>query len=86
MFTDPPNGYASVAIIRGDFSRFGDYVDNPGESTRRFVWRAPFYPIDGMNEYGVVISPMSLPSGDGISDPGKRTLHLLYLIQNFLVY
>ncbi len=86
VFTDPPNGYASVAIIRGDFSHFGNYIDNPGEGTRRFVWRAPFYPIDGMNEYGVVISPMSLPSGDGISDPSKRTLHLLHLIRLVLDY
>ena len=86
VFTDPPNGYASVAIIRGDFSNFGDYIANPCEGTRRFIWRAPYYPIDGMNEYGVVISPMSLPPGDGISDPGKRTLHLLYLIRLVLDY
>jgi hypothetical protein len=84
LFTDPPGRYASVSMV--DISYLGyarsEYPDkNPGG-----LLRSPFLPFDGMNEKGLAIGMMALPSANGPNDPQKQTVSSLMIIRLMLDY
>jgi hypothetical protein len=60
LYTDPPDGYASVSLV--DLSLAGLSVDQDIAglpiSERTKLLYAPFLPCDGMNEHGVAIGTM----------------------------
>lgn len=86
LFTFPPNGYASVSFV--DLSYLGFYskssVLNP--DSRQRLLRAPYYPFDGMNEFGLTIGLMSVPSSAPPVDPNKATITSLNAIRLVLDY
>ena len=84
LFTDPPDGYASVAMV--DISYLGYTGDTIGFFERTALAHAPYIPFDGMNEMGVAVGMMALPYGNGQRDPALRTLEDLEVIRMVLDY
>jgi hypothetical protein len=88
LFTDPPGGYASVAMVNLAFLGYrGQDVlhlnDLPLED-RKDLLDAPALPIDGMNEQGLAIGMAAVPSGDMQADPSKQTIGSLGIIREIL--
>ncbi|MBN2207476.1 MAG: linear amide C-N hydrolase [Candidatus Aminicenantes bacterium] len=71
MWTDPPKGFASVSLnIAVEIEL---YLDNPTEEHIQWVLEYPYWCFDGMNEYGVAVSGLSV-EGERVYDPDKITL------------
>jgi hypothetical protein len=68
LFTHPEDGYASVAMVDGTFF---------GVKEESFVLdnlaSVPYFPFDGMNEYGLAIG-MNSAGARSIKDPNKKTI------------
>jgi hypothetical protein len=84
LFTDPPDGYASVSMV--DISYLGVQGDVDSEQERQSLLHAPFLPFDGMNERGLAVGMMAIAHAEGGRDPAKRTLGSLELIRLLLDY
>jgi hypothetical protein len=76
LFTDPPDGYASVSLV--DLNQFGA---DPGDDLRSFsLWNrlnllaAPLLPTEGMNEYGLTIAKADVPIYAMPHDPSKEPM------------
>ena len=88
LFTDPPDGYASVSMVDIAYFGFGEarahgLTDLPlGE--RRALLNAPLLPFDGMNEHGLAVGMAAVPPGQMRSDPGKETIGSLMAIRQML--
>lgn len=72
MYTDPPNGYASVSLNIAD--SIDRYLDDPSKQNIRDVLEYPYLTLDGMNEYGVAITPFYI-EGEEVYDPGKININ-----------
>jgi len=91
LFTDPPDGYASVSII--DIMYLGisandvmSLTDLPLER-RTALLAAPSMPADGMNEYGLAIGMAAVPetsTNDTGYDPSKPTIGSIGMIREVL--
>ena len=84
LFTDPPGRYSSVSMVDISYlgySKSDDPQKNPGA-----LMMSPFLPFDGMNEKGLAIGMMALPSANGPNDPKKRTVNSLMIIRLMLDY
>jgi hypothetical protein len=84
LFTVPPDGYASVSMV--DISYLGYGKNDPSWIDRPRLLRAPYLPFDGMNERGVTIGMMAVPSADPGEDPQKVTISSLQAIRLMLDY
>ncbi len=88
LFTDPPDGYASVSMV--DIAYLGFGGDRAGTLTamplaeRRSLLDAPFLPFDGMNEHGLAIGMAAVPPGQMRSDPDKETIGSLMMMREVL--
>lgn len=73
LFTDPPDGYASVSLVDLYYLGLEGMQEIPW--SKRFVLlAAPYATIDGMNECGVAIAQNAVPERDTPKDPNKPTL------------
>ncbi len=73
LFTDPPDGYASVSMVDLYYLGLEGMQEIPW--SKRFVLlAAPYATIDGMNECGVAIAQNSVPRRDTPTDPNRPTL------------
>jgi len=71
LYTDPPDGYASVSLcVAIDID---SYLENSTEENIQWVLEYPFWPFDGMNEYGVSISGLNV-EGEVVYYPDKISL------------
>jgi hypothetical protein len=84
LFTDPPDGYASVSMV--DISYLGYGAEEPSWENRTALLDAPYLPFDGMNEAGLAIGMMAVPYADGGRDPQKVTISDLHAIRLMLDY
>jgi hypothetical protein len=84
LFTDPPNGYASISMV--DISYLGFDNDYPTEEEKQNLLTAPYLPFDGMNEKGFAVGMMAVPSSQIYYDPDKVTLSSLEIIRLLLDY
>ena len=88
LFTDPPDGYASVSMV--DIAYLGFGGDKAGTlldlplAERRSLLDAPFLPFDGLNEHGLAIGMAAVPPGQMQPDPGKETIGSLGVIRQML--
>jgi hypothetical protein len=87
LFTDPPDGYASVSLVDIAYLGFGkgagDLTDLPlGE--RRALLQAPFLPFDGMNELGLVVGMAAVPEQPIPPSADKETVDSLLVIRRIL--
>lgn len=81
LFTNPPKGYAAVTIV--DIAYLGKNlkIDNTLKSRLSFLG-APYCPVDGMNEYGLAVSCLSVGFyGNMNIDPQKPTINDYDLIR-----
>jgi hypothetical protein len=77
LFTNPEGGYRSISQIRSDFTLSWDFYDNPENNLfRNSVLGAAYCPFDGMNEFGLCVSPMYVDS-DLVIDPEKISISIL---------
>jgi hypothetical protein len=71
LYTDPPDGFASISLcVAVDIE---SYLENPTEENTQWVLEYPYWPFDGMNEYGVAISGLNV-QGEAVFDPDKISL------------
>jgi hypothetical protein len=88
VFTDPPEGYASVSVV--DIA----YLGFQGERSqallelslvdRAALLSASTMPFDGMNERGLVVGMTAVPPGGMRPDPEKQTIDSLGIIWQIL--
>jgi hypothetical protein len=88
LFTDPPDGHASVTMVDIAYLGFGGtragiLTDLP-LIERRALLRAPFLPFDGMNEHGLVVGMAAVPPGQMRHNPDKETIGSLMVIRKML--
>ena len=88
LFTDPPDGYASVSMVDIAYlgcggSKAGTLIDLPLVE-RRGLLNAPFLPFDGMNEHGLAIGMAAVLPGQMRRDPDKETIGSLMVIRKML--
>jgi hypothetical protein len=84
LFTDPPNAYASVFMVNLYYLGYRDGLmpeDHP-----YFLLQAPYFPFDGMNEHGLAVGIMTVPTFEPDVDPAKPTLYTLELMRFLLDY
>jgi len=82
LFTHPPQGYDSVSMV--DISYLGLSGDEPLWSDRLRLLDAPYWPFDGMNERGLAVGMMAVPSAQAGSDSRKVTIDSLAAIRLLL--
>jgi hypothetical protein len=88
LFTDPPDGYASVSMVDIAYLGFEDDVvrrlnDLPLEERQALLY-TPFMPFDGMNERGLVVGMAAVPGSAMPHDSGKETIDSLEVIREIL--
>jgi Acyl-coenzyme A:6-aminopenicillanic acid acyl-transferase len=91
LFTDPPDGYASVSMVDLTFLGFSPATarslnDLPLEE-RTALLSAPSMPFDGMNEYGLTIAMAAVPEAyldDASYDASKPTTGSIGIIREVL--
>jgi hypothetical protein len=87
LFTDPPDGYASVSMVDIAYlvekDRAKSLADLP-MAEREPLLAVPFWPFDGMNEHGLVVGMAAVPESEMPNDPGKETIGSLAVIREML--
>jgi hypothetical protein len=88
LFTDPPDGYASVSMVDIEYLGFGgdrsaSLLDLPLDQ-RRALLETPALPFDGMNERGLAIGMAAVPPGEMRPDPDKKTTDQLGIMREIL--
>jgi hypothetical protein len=88
VFTDPPDGYASVSMVDMAYLDLGEealfnLTGLPLEE-RVGLLDAPLIPFDGMNEHGLAIGMAAVPPGGMQADPSKETYGSLGIIRVML--
>ncbi|MHC4587483.1 MAG: carcinine hydrolase/isopenicillin-N N-acyltransferase family protein, partial [Planctomycetota bacterium] len=73
LFTEPPNGYASVSMVDLYYLGLEGMQEIPW-SKRFILLGSPYATIDGMNECGVAIAQNAVPKRNTPKDPNKLTL------------
>ncbi len=84
LFTDPPNGYASISMV--DISYLGYDRDDASWADHTQLLSAPYLPFDGLNERGLAVGLMAVPTADGGEDPQKVTIGTLHVVRVLLDY
>jgi hypothetical protein len=88
LFTDPPDGYASVSMVDIEYLDFestdvGNIADLPIDEMIGLL-EAPYLPFDGMNEHGLAIGMAAVPSGNVQPDANKEAIGSLGIIRQML--
>lgn len=88
LFTDPPDGYASVSMVDIEYLGFAgnrakNLVNLPISELQALLY-APALPFDGMNEQGLVVGMAAVPPGEMRHDPNKNTIGQLAVIREIL--
>ena len=74
LFTDPPDGFASVSMVDLDYFGFSrNNLPDQAQNNRQLL-DTPWLPFDGMNEKGVTIGIMAINHAEPPSDPKKKTI------------
>ena len=83
---DPPDGYASIALVR-----MRDFGYEPGVDFDDLVFldkiallEAVYHPPDGINEWGVVAGLASTPAAGFQPDPEKKSIWITVLVREIL--
>jgi hypothetical protein len=82
LLTEPPDGFSSLSMVDLHYCGFAGGVtlrEVQAQSDR--LRQAPYVPFDGVNEKGVAIGLMAVPSAQPPFDPAKASLYDLALIR-----
>lgn len=82
LFTDPPGRYASVSVV--DIFYLGYAKSETPDKNPGGLLRSPHLPFDGMNDQGLAVGMMAVPSADGPADPQRQTVSSLLIIRLML--
>jgi hypothetical protein len=85
LFTDPPDGYASVSMVDLYYLGFEGMQEIPW-GKRLPLLATPYATVDGMNECGVAISQNAVPGRNTPTDPNKPTLLQSQILRLVLDY
>ncbi len=88
LFTDPPDGYASVSMVALSFFGISPeaaraLADIP-VAERTVLLSTPMLPFDGMNEYGLAVGMAAVPdeyADDASHDPALPTISSIGIIR-----
>lgn len=88
VFTDPPDGYASVSMVDIEYLGFSGQTvfhltDLPPQELKGLL-DAPQIPFDGMNDQGLAIGMAAVDPGNMRTDPSKETIGSLGIIREML--
>ena len=84
LFTDPPDGYASVSMVNlGYFGYSMSRLPDPEEGLEGLKM-TPYLPFDGMNEHGLVVGMAAIPHAEPPHDPDKGTIGEIQVIRLLL--
>jgi Linear amide C-N hydrolases, choloylglycine hydrolase family len=87
LYTDPPDGYASVSIVDIRYLFPEGQLDNlhtlPLED-RKSLLQAAWMPFDGMNKHGLAIGMAAVPPGGLMPDPAKPAIDSLEIMREIL--
>ncbi len=86
LFTDSPDGYASVSVVDPGMLGCSANPDFNDPSTRERLLGAPYVSLDGMNERGIAIGMMAVPQAQAPYDPARVTIGELQVIRMVLDY
>ena len=86
LFTDPPDGYASVSMVDLSYLGFGPSSppDRVAEARRRLLLAAPLLPFDGMNEPGLVVGMAQVDEARDDPGPDRPTVGSVRIIRLML--
>jgi len=88
LYTNPPDGYASVSMVNLTYLSFSpDSLQALMEmpiAEREPLLDTPFFPFDGMNEYGLTIGMAAVDESVAEYDPSKLTIGSLVIIREIL--
>jgi hypothetical protein len=87
LFTDPPDGYASVSMV--DLAYFFDAPDvtqlmDLDLNDRSPLLNTPSMPFDGLNEKGLAIGMAAVPESPTPSDPNNKSVGSLGVMRMIL--
>ncbi len=77
LFTEPDSGYRSVSMVPLDLM-INKEATTPADN-RKLLW-APYFPVEGMNERGLVVIELAV-EGEKVKDENKISLLNLHLIR-----
>jgi hypothetical protein len=88
LFTDPPDGFASVSMVDIAYVGFEDdeihrLIELPLDE-RAGLLLTPLLPFDGMNACGLGVGMAAVPPGNMAADPKKRSIGSLRVIREIL--
>jgi hypothetical protein len=86
LFSHPPDGYASVSMVHMDYLGYSANNTPDEENNREQLLRAPYFPMDGINEKGVAIGVMGVEKAEPPYTEGRVTLYTPFLIRLVLDY
>lgn len=88
LFTDPPQGFASVSMqsvrFMGSFDVDATDLENTTLEERYMLLYTPIRPYDGMNEAGLAIGMAAVPTDGTSYDPNKPDIDSLMLMRQVL--
>jgi hypothetical protein len=88
LYTDPPDGYASVSMVNLAYFNLNPdtYQDliKMAIPERESLLNTPFFPLDGMNEYGLSIGIAAVYESVAGYDSSKPTIGSLVIIREVL--
>jgi hypothetical protein len=88
LYTDPPDGYSSVSMVNLTyFNSSRDTLQTLKEMPipeREALLGAPYFPYDGMNEYGLTIGIAAVNESVADHDPSRPTIGSLVIIREVL--
>jgi hypothetical protein len=88
LFTDPPDGYASVTMVDLEYLGFGEEMVRALTelplNERRALLETPHWPFDGMNEHGLVVGMAAVADSPLPDDPGKPEIGSLGIMREML--
>jgi len=86
LFTEPPDGYASVSMVNPDFAGIKNGKDllQLTNAERELLLDTPFVPTDGMNETGLTIAMAAVDGGKADFLPSRETIGSLEIMREVL--
>lgn len=88
LFTDPPDGYASVSMVDIAYLGFEGSLAHSVMALpmieQMSLMAAPRLPFDGMNAAGLAVGMAAVPDGGVRPDPEKETIGSLLVIREML--
>jgi choloylglycine hydrolase len=88
LFTDPPDGYASVSMFDLAYLHLSSAdaraLTELSLEDRRPLLQTPFLPFDGMNEHGLAVAMAAVSGSPMPYDPAKPTIGSIGIIRAML--